>query len=71
MFAKADTLVEVPYVEPSFSVSVNVKSIIPRSHGIRMNDMNNVMSYRNYDMCYVYDVVCKTLCMMKHVTLSA
>ena len=58
VFAKADSLVEVPYVEPSFLRSLNVKSMILRSHGILMNDMNNVMCYINYDMCYVYDVVC-------------
>ena len=58
MFAKADSLVEVPYVEPPFLGSLNVKSMIPRSHCIRINDMNNVMCYMNYDMCYVYAVVC-------------
>ena len=68
VFAKVDFLVEVPYVEPSFLGSLNVKSMIPRSHGIRMNDMNNVMCYMNYDMCYVY-AVCKMLSMMMHFTL--
>ena len=58
MFAKADSLVEVPYVKPSFLGSLNVKSMIHRSHGIRMNDINNVMCYMNYDMCYVYAVLC-------------
>ena len=53
MFAEADSLVDVPYVVPSFLESLNVKSMIPRSHGIRMNDMNNIMCYMNYDMCYV------------------
>ena len=53
VLAKGYFLVEVPYVEPSFLGSLNVKSMIPRSHGIRMNDMNNVMCYMNYDMCYV------------------
>ena len=57
MFAKADTLVKVPYVEPSFLGNLNVKSMIPRSHVIRMNNMNNVMCYRNYNMCYVYAFV--------------
>ena len=57
LFAKADSLVEVPYVETSFSGSLNVKSMIPRSHGIRMNDMSNVMCYRNYDICYMYAVL--------------
>ena len=55
VFAKADSLVEVLYVEPSFLGSLNVKSMIPMSHGIRMNDTNNYMCYMNYDMCYVYD----------------
>ena len=58
VFAKVDSLVEVSYVEPSFLGSINVKSMIPRSHGILMNDMNNVMCYMNYNICYVYVVVC-------------
>ena len=58
VFAKVDCLIEVPYVEPSILGSLNVKSMIPISHGIRINDMNNVMCYMNYDMCYVYAVVC-------------
>ena len=53
VFAKEGSLVDVPYVEPSFLGSLNVKSMIPRSHGIRINDLNNVMCYMNYDMCYV------------------
>ena len=51
MFFKKGSLVEVPYVETSFLGSLNVKSMIPRSLGIRMNDMNNIM-------CYVYAIVC-------------
>ena len=34
VFAKADSLIEVPYVETSILESLNVKSMIPRSHGI-------------------------------------
>ena len=45
MFAKTDSLVEVPYVEPSFLESLNVMSMILRSHGILMNDMKDVMYY--------------------------
>ena len=73
VFAKEDSLVEVPYVESSFLGSLNVKSMILCSHGIRMNDMNNVMCYMNYDMCYVYAVfgVCKMLSMTMDVTLRA
>ena len=58
VFAKEDSLIEVPYVDPSFLGSLNVKSMISMSHGIQMNDMNNVMCYRNYDMCYMYAIVC-------------
>ena len=58
VFDNEGSLVEVPYVEPSFYGNLNVKSMIPRSHGIWMNDMNNDMLYRNYDMCYVYVVMC-------------
>ena len=53
VFAKEDSLLEVPYVKSSFSGSLNVMSMITWSHGIRMNDLNNVICYRNYDMCYV------------------
>ena len=53
VFSKADTLVEVPYVEPSFLISLNVKSMIPRYHGIWMNDMKDVMYYMQNNMCYV------------------
>ena len=58
LFAKADSLVEVPYVKRSFLGSLNVKSMIPMSHGIRMNDTNNYMCYMNYDMCYMDVVMC-------------
>ena len=58
VFAKEDSRVEVPYVEPSLLGSLNVKSMIPRSHGIRTNDMNNMMHYMNYDMFYVKYVMC-------------
>ena len=54
VFAKSDSLFEVPYVEPSFLISLNVKSMIRISHD---NDMNKVMCYMNYDMCHMYVVV--------------
>ena len=50
VFAKADSLVEVPYVETSFLGILHVKSMISWSQGIQMNDMKNVMCYRNYGM---------------------
>ena len=53
VFAKEGSLVEVPYVEPSFLESINVKSMILRSHGISMNDMKDVVFYMQHDMCYV------------------
>ena len=58
VFANEDSLVEAPSVEPLFLGSLSVKSMIPMSHGMRMNDLNNVMCYRNYDMCCVYGLVC-------------
>ena len=58
MFAKVDSLVDVLNVEPSFLKIVNVKSMIPRSHGILINYMNHVMYYMNNNMCSVYTVVC-------------
>ena len=45
VFAKEDSLIEVPYVEPSFLGSLNVKSMIPRSNGIWMNDIKEVVCY--------------------------
>ena len=58
VFANKESLVEVPYVEPLFLGSLNVMSMIPRYHGMLMNDMNNVMCYMNYDTFYVYAIVC-------------
>ena len=58
MFSKEGSLVKVPYVEPSFLGSLNVKSMIPRSHGIWTNDMKDVMFYIQYVMCYMEYVVC-------------
>ena len=58
VFAKADSIAEVPYVQPSFFGSLNVMSMIPMCHGIRMNDMTNTICYMNYEMCCVYAVVC-------------
>ena len=51
VFGNEDSLFGILYVEPSFVGTLNVNSMILRSHGILMNDMNN-------DMCYVYAVVC-------------
>ena len=58
MFANEGFLIEVLYVEPSFLGSLDVKSMIPRSHGIWTNAMKNVISYMQYVMCYVQDVMC-------------
>ena len=58
VFAKERSLVEVPYVRPSFLGSHDVKSIIPRSHVIWTNNMKNVMCYMQYVMSYVQDVMC-------------
>ena len=45
VFAKEGSLVEVPYVEPSFLGSFDVKSVIPKFHGIKMIDMKDVICY--------------------------
>ena len=58
VFTKEGSLVEVPYVDPSFLESLDFKSIILRSHGIWTNDMKNVMCYMQYVMIYVQDVMC-------------
>ena len=57
-FAKEGSLVEVPYVEPSFLEIIDVKSMIHRSHGIWTNDILNVfrkMFCVHYD---IYDDAC-------------
>ena len=45
VFFKEGSLVEVPYVEPSFLGSFDVKSVIPKFHGIKMIDMKDVICY--------------------------
>ena len=50
---KEVSLVEVPYVEPSFLGSLNVKSTIPKYHGVWTNDMKDFMCHMQYVMCYV------------------
>ena len=68
VFANEDSLVEVPSVEPSCLRCLNVKSMIPGSHGILMNDMKEATCYMQYDMYYVYDVVC-CVCNMKSMMM--
>ena len=53
VIAKEGSLVKVPYVEPSFLGSVDVKFMIPKSHGVWTNDMKDVMCYMQYGMLYV------------------
>ena len=53
VFANDGSLGEVPHVEPSFLGSLNVKFMIPRSHGKWKNDMKDFMCYMQNDMCYV------------------
>ena len=57
VFAKEGFLVEVPYVENSL-VSPNVKSVIPRSHGIWTNQLKYDMCYMEYVMCYMQYGMC-------------
>ena len=57
VFAKEGFLVEVPYVKPSFFGSLDVKSMIPRSHGIWTNDMQNARCYMQYVKCHVKDIM--------------
>ena len=51
-FAKEGSLVEVPYVEPSFLGSLDVKSMIPRSY-----------EYERI-ICKMLCVICNMLCAM-------
>ena len=73
VFAKEGFLAEVWYVNPSFLGSLDVNSLIPRSHSIWMNDMKIVMCYMQYvcAMCKMLCVVCIMISMMMHVTLMA
>ena len=48
VFAKEGSL-----VDPSFLGSLDVKSMIPKFHGIWTNDMKDVMCYMQYVMWYV------------------
>ena len=57
VFSKEGSLVEATYVDPLFFESVDVNSMIPRSHGIWRNDMKSVMSYMQYFMCFAQDVM--------------
>ena len=66
VFAKGGSLIEVPYVEPSFW---EVLMLSPWFQGL--------MAYERmiwtmwYDMCNMLCSVCKMICMMMHVTLMA
>ena len=79
VFANEDSLVEVPSVEPLFLGYLAVKSMIPRSHGIWMNYIKEVMCYTQnvmYAIWYVLCVKCYVLCenvksMMMYVILMA
>ena len=53
MFAKEGFLVEVPYVDPSFMGSLDVKSMIPKSDILWTNNMNDVICYMQYVVWYV------------------
>ena len=53
VFAIEGSLVEVPYFETSFLGSLDVKPMIPKSHGVWTNDMKDVTSYMQYVMLYV------------------
>ena len=53
VFAKKGSRIEVPYFEPSFLGSLDVKSMIPKSQGVWTNDIKDVMCYMQYVMCYV------------------
>ena len=66
VFAKGSSLVEAPYVEPSFW---EVLMSSPWFQGL--------MAYEGmiwtmwYDMCNVLRVICKMIFMMMHVTFTA
>ena len=71
VFAKEGSLVEVPYVEPSFLGSLDVKSMIPRSYEYEriICKMLCVICNMLCAMCKMLCAVCNMISMMMHVTL--
>ena len=69
VLSKSDSLVDVPYIEPSFLGSLDVKSTIPRSHGIWTSDMKKLCAICNMlrVMCKMLCVVCNMISMIMHV----
>ena len=57
VFANEDSLVVVTSVNTSFIGCLAVKSIIPRSHGIWMNDIKEVMCYMQNVMYVIWYVL--------------
>ena len=63
VIANEDFQVEVPSIEPSFLWCINIKSMVPRSHVIWMNDIREALCYmlyamvgtiwRRYDLCQI------------------
>ena len=45
LFSKEVSVLKVPYVDPLFFGIDDVKFMIPRSHGMLKNDMQNEMCY--------------------------
>ena len=66
VFVKGDSLVEVPYVEPSFWKVLMSSPLIPS-----LMEYEGMISAMWYAMCDMICVVCKMICMMIHVTLIA
>ena len=66
VFAKEGSLVDVPYVEPSFW---KVLMSSPWFEGLMAYERMIWISW--YDMCNMLCVVCKMISMMTHVTLMA
>ena len=61
-----DSLVEVPSIEPSFLWCIDLNSMIPRSHGIRMNDIEEVMCYIQNMLYTIWYVLClNVMCCVK------
>ena len=58
VFANEDPLIAVPSVEPLFLGCLYVKSMIPRSHGIWMNDTKKVMCYMQNVLHAIWYVIC-------------
>ena len=66
MFANEYSLVEVPYVEPSF-----LEILISSPWFQSLMAYQGIICTMWYDLCNMLCAICKIICMMMHVSLIA